>query len=193
MAVVQCDKGHYFDSEKYAKCPHCKRNLTKNPRRGISDVQTILETSCPDVADIALRKRLHIQLDDLVKNDRNEKTVGIFQTKMGYDPVVGWLVCVEGKEKGRDYRLHTGRNFIGRSLNSDIALVDDERITRENHCSVVFEPVRGEFWLARGKGDGVIVNGERLEDNRQLLADDTIEIGGCRFAFIPFCRRGRLW
>ncbi|WP_424766536.1 hypothetical protein [Paenibacillus sp. sgz302251] len=30
----------------------------------------------------------------------------------GIDPVVGWLVCVEGPHKGNDFRLHSERNLL---------------------------------------------------------------------------------
>lgn len=193
MAVVRCEKGHYFDNEKYAECPHCQSDLSEPPRRGISDMQTVLGASFPTVADRAMRQQLHIQLGSSGKSAEDEKTVGIFQMKKGCDPVVGWLVCVAGKERGRDFRLHAGRNFIGRALNNDIALVDDERVTREDHCSLVYEPGRSEFWLARGKGDDVLINGERLDINCQLQAEDKLEIGESRFVFIPFCKVDRLW
>ena len=32
-----------------------------------------------------------------------------------FDPVVEWLVCIDGPEKGRDYRIRSGNNYIGRS------------------------------------------------------------------------------
>lgn len=30
-----------------------------------------------------------------------------------FDPVVGWLVCIEGAAKGTDYRIHSQNNYIG--------------------------------------------------------------------------------
>ena len=37
-----------------------------------------------------------------------------------FDPVVGWLVCIEGATKGNDYRIHSQNNYIGRSARMDI-------------------------------------------------------------------------
>lgn len=45
--------------------------------------------------------------------DRGQ-TIALVQKEMGIDPVVGWLVCISGAEKGRDYRIHSDNNFIGR-------------------------------------------------------------------------------
>lgn len=36
------------------------------------------------------------------KEEDTGKTVGVFQKNMKIEPVVGWLICVEGPEKGRD-------------------------------------------------------------------------------------------
>ena len=29
-------------------------------------------------------------------------------------PVCGWLVCIEGARVGMDYKIHDGKNFVGR-------------------------------------------------------------------------------
>lgn len=190
MLVVQCENKHYFDQEQYEQCPHCQRTLPKKPRRGISEMQAAPEPS---------RTNNTAPKDGLTPykvpppQGQDEKTVGIFQVQAGIEPVVGWLVCVEGGETGRDFRLHAGRNFIGRAPSCDITLDSDRKISREQHCSVIFEPIRSEFWLSRGNGDAVSVNGERLENNCKLQAEDRIVIGSYRFVFVPFCSAERSW
>ena len=37
--------------------------------------------------------------------EQSNKTVAVFRQQHGIDPVVGWLVCINGPEKGNDYRL----------------------------------------------------------------------------------------
>jgi hypothetical protein len=123
---------------------------------------------------------------------QDEKTVGIFRTEKGSDPVVGWLVCVSGQEKGRDYRLHAGRNEIGRAIKSDVALVDDERVSRNNHCSVIFEPRKCTFHLVHGDGE-TLVGGNQLSESIPLTDGAAFEIGGSTFVFVPFCKEGRTW
>lgn len=191
MAVVKCGKGHFFDDAKYAACPHCENDLPANPRRGISDEMTVFGAAAP-AAGAGARQKVHVDLG-APGAAADEKTVGIFRTEKGCDPVVGWLVCTGGREKGRDFRLHAGRNYIGRAMKSDVALVDDERVSRDDHCSIVFEPRRGSFHLVRGEGEGVLVNGERLHDSRALAGDEEIEIGASVFVFVPFCGEGRSW
>jgi len=29
VKIVQCNKNHYYDADKYSECPHCKNGLKK--------------------------------------------------------------------------------------------------------------------------------------------------------------------
>lgn len=185
MAVARCAQGHFFDDEKFAECPHCKNPPPR--RRPLGDTLTEYRPSSAQGAG----GHIKVNLGPALPGD--EKTVGIFQKALGCDPVVGWLVCVRGRETGRDYRLRAGRNLVGRAINMDISLPDDAQISREDHCSIVFEPKRCIFLLARGVGDGVLVNGARLAESLVLDGGETIEIGTSSFVFIPFCGEGRSW
>ena len=40
-------------------------------------------------------------------------------------PIVGWLVCVEGPEKGKDFRVYQKLNMIGKSERAGIRLRDE--------------------------------------------------------------------
>lgn len=191
MAVICCAKGHYYDNEKFSECPHCKQQAASPQKRILNDELTVLglSGSSPE-GEVNQKIQVNLGVSSFIED---EKTIGIFRREHGYEPVVGWLVCTEGKEKGRDFRLHAGRNFIGRSLKSDIALVDDERISKEDHCSVVYEPKQSIFMLMRGIGDGVSVEGQRLEESIPLQGREIIEMGSGTFVFVPFCGEERKW
>jgi len=192
MAVERCVNGHFYDNAKFSECPHCKNELPVNTRMGLNEGKTMFGPSIPDVAAAAMRPQVRIDMGGAPVGPKDEKTVGVFRTQKGYDPVVGWLVCIDGGDKGRDYRLHVGRNFIGRSMKSDIALIDDERISRDDHCSIIFEPKKCVYAIVRGEGE-VLVGGLPLGGSQTLTGDEVIEIGASSFVFIPFCKEGRLW
>ncbi len=185
MAVTKCKEGHFYDSEKFSECPHCKEPLKK--RRVISDEMTQFQYTPPATNS----GRRNINLGSASVGD--EKTVGIYRSNMGVDPVVGWFVCIKGSEKGRSYILHAGRNYIGRDLKMDISIPDDESITREDHCSLVFEPKSVVFVLVRGLGETLLVNGENVENSYTLKGDEHISLGNSEFIFVPFCKEGRVW
>lgn len=178
MAINKCENGHYYDSEKYDICPHCGKKDVATPASG----DVVVES-----------KQERIALGGSRPDSGEEKTIGLFVKSKGADPVVGWLVCVAGKERGRDYRIFSGRNFVGRSAKMQIYIPDDPEVSRENHCSIVYEPIKKEFLIAPGTGTGTFLNGERLDSAKKLKNGDKIEIGGITLDFVPYCGEGRNW
>jgi hypothetical protein len=115
-------------------------------------------------------------------------TVAAIKARTGIDPVVGWLVCIKGANKGRDYRLHSDRNQLGRAPNMDVCIEGDETISRENHCQIVFSPRTRSFSLIPGAGRNLIyLNGQDVVTAMQLLPHDKIDLGEGGFVFVPFC------
>ena len=175
--------GHFYDDGKFASCPHCDSS-----GGGFDDVKTV----SGDVAERMRRAAGQQIIEFGTVTQGDEKTIGIYKKKHGWDPVTGWLVCVSGPERGRDYRLHTGRNFLGRAVNMDISVPGDGEISREYHCSVVFEPKSQTFLLAPGSAN-TYHNGQALTESVTLSASDVIGAGVSEFVFIPFCAGGRTW
>lgn len=55
-------------------------------------------------------------------------------------PVCGWLVCIAGPRQGKDYKIKSGKNFIGRADDMDIQILGDNKIDRRSHAIIVFDP-----------------------------------------------------
>jgi len=172
--------GHFYDNSKFSSCPHCIE--------GMEDRKTVSGA----ISQLMQSKSPQAKLVDFgAVKQGDEKTVGIYKKK-GWDPVTGWLVCVKGPEKGRDYRLHAGRNFLGRAPQMDISIADDQQISREHHCSVVFEPKGRMFLLVPGSSI-TYLNGKQVSEAEALKSGDSIDAGASEFIFIPFCGEEREW
>ena len=178
MAIVRCEKGHYYDDTKFSSCPHCGVRLSAFP----SEEGPTVSLKRGEGLTWPLREQTY----------QEEKTRGVFSSRFNGEPVVGWLVCVKGAERGRDYRIHPSRNFIGRSAQMDICIFDDPRISRERHAALVYDPVSRKFLLQPGQGP-VSVNDVLLTDTRELKEGDRLELGDAVYLFIPFCKEGREW
>jgi Inner membrane component of T3SS, cytoplasmic domain len=110
------------------------------------------------------------------------------------DPVAGWLVCLEGPDRGRDFRLHMEKNFIGRAPNMDVVLDGDNTVSRERHAIVIFDPKKKMFWALPGEASGLVyLNGEIVNSPVQMKADDILEIGLTKLVLIPFCGDRYSW
>jgi len=190
MAILKCDNGHFYDNAKFPECPHCSGEASQITRQELNEGRTMFLPSDSGAAPSGEKQKVRIDMGGTGPAD--EKTVGVYRTEKGCDPVVGWLVCISGGEKGRDYRLHAGRNFIGRGLKCDVSLPDDAQISRENHCSIVFEPKKCTYAMISGDGE-VYVSGEFISASKPLTGDEVIAIGASLFIFIPYCKEGRTW
>jgi len=116
------------------------------------------------------------------------KTVAMFYTEEGIDPVVGWLVCVGGKEKGQDYRVHSDNNFIGRSEKMDVCIKGDDTISRENQAILTYDSGEKVYYFSPGEGRSVVrLNGKAILQTVQLQPYDKVTIGKTEFIFIPLC------
>jgi hypothetical protein len=115
-------------------------------------------------------------------------TVGIFQKQTGIDPVVGWLVCIKGTNKGRDYRLHSDLNKVGRAPNMDVCIEGDETISRENHCQIAYSTRSKSFNVVPGDGRNLIyLNDKEVLSAAPLKSYDRLDLGESSFYFVPFC------
>lgn len=126
--------------------------------------------------------------------DEDIKTTGRIQKKLGIDPVVGWLVCIDGADKGKDYRLLGRINTIGRSEKMDVCIKGDQTISSVNHARIGYGDKNNRFTLIPAEGTNVIyLNGEEVYIPTVLAPYDVIEIGETALAFIPFCSAKFTW
>ncbi len=110
------------------------------------------------------------------------------------EPVCGWLVCIEGVQRGMDYKIRTGKNFVGRADDMDIQILGDNAISRRNHAIVVYDPKNRKTVLLPGESTGIAyLNGEAVYMPQEMNAYDIIELGKCKFLFTPFCGENFEW
>ncbi len=182
MKLIRCDRGHYYDSQQHSSCPSC----------GVPglEVQVTQARAAQPEAAVPVTQAFG------QGGERNDVgvTVAMVRKKIGMDPVVGWLVCVQGPEKGRDYRVRSERNGIGRGADMAVCIGGDEAISRENHAYISFNPRKGSFRIAPGDGRGMTyLNGEEVDVPMPLLAYDRIELGQTHLLFVPLCGEHFNW
>lgn len=198
MDVKRCGKGHFFDADIYTDCPYCNKADKKPDAKDYADFSTPDYRNDLTMMEIQGERELGMQLtqmyaEEVDGDDDNEKTIGLSFTSAGINPVVGWLVCEDGPERGRSYPLYAGRNFIGRSHRSDVSIYDDNSISRENHCSIIFEPNESCFFLLPSSNAVTMYGGNVLRGETLLENEDTFTIGNSTFRLIAYCKKGRTW
>lgn len=164
MPIIQCDKGHRYDNKKFKECPFCKATVEEASQGGNEDAQDFLGSS-----------------------------IGLLESTIDRIPVVGWIVCVKGPERGRDFRIKSGKNSIGRSWKMDISIAKDEALMQAGHAHIIYSTQDSSFRLVSGDGVAILRNGEPVTQETLLEENDQIRLGASEFIFVPYCKKGRQW
>lgn len=200
MNLVRCEKGHFYDEERFASCPHCA-NMNE-PQSGIEITEPFDDENLTMKLDEELNKssaastsnKSQSSLSQAIAEAKSkepgdeQKTVGYFNKAIGSEPVVGWLVCVEGNHFGEDFKLKSGRNFVGRAKNMDVILDGDPSISREKHAIILYEPKNNIFIAQPGDSKELFyLNDKVVLSSVEMNANDVISLGETKLLFIPCC------
>lgn len=112
----------------------------------------------------------------------------------GGQPVVGWMVCIEGSNYGNCFNLYGGKNFIGRAPEMDICLAGDNTVSRVKHAIIIYEPKERKFFAQPGESHELFyLNDSVVLTSAQIKDRDVITIGKTSLVFVPFCDERYGW
>ena len=278
MAIIRCDKGHYYDNTKFSQCPQCgvlpilqeekqveKREekpyrfsfFRKEARKKLDDDKTVaLETEDDDVTialseddnnkTIALEQEdddvtvalseedddvtislesddddktvaLETEDDDVtiaLSEDNDDKTIALDpendkdvmeviekkqednnsglelqRTEHGY--IAGWIVCLNGKNRGIDYRIYKGFNRMVYQRN-EIYMTMEPKSDDYVAGAVVYDDASNRFFIMAQEST-IKWNGKVVSGAEELCTGDQIEVESQNFEFVAFCREGKSW
>lgn len=193
MAITRCPNGHFYDPDNSSACPWCAV-----PAGNQEGTRQVYPNTIPIGGESGSTVRVSPQSAPKVSPARSSidegHTVAVVRKKTGIDPVVGWLVCVKGPERGRDYQIRSEKNAVGRSDSMDICIAGDESISRNDHAFVVYDPKKNVFRIQAGLSRGLVyLNGEEVVNSEAMKAYDRVEMGESTFVFVPFCGENYQW
>lgn len=191
MALTECANGHLYDSDQYTSCPYCSGNMNRvefsaapasEPGRTVGALGGFPQGTEVGATVAPPSYQARRQGAD------TGKTVAVFQKNFSREPVTGWIVCIEGPEKGKDYRIAAKNNSIGRNESSDICIKGDQTISRENHARLSYDGKHNNFYLIPGEStNNIYINDEPVYVPTRLNKGDVLELGESKFKFTPFC------
>ncbi len=221
MELKYCKNGHAYDPSITPECPECAALSKKEGTVPLEEYSIALEHSPdygktipldPNLMGNPMKKTEQVNKqtdhwanhDDYVSGGMVNQRGDSYGPTMQVDylkqegaitqPVVGWLVCINGPEKGRDYRIHAQNNYIGRAKNNDICIPGDPTVSRERHAIVAYDLRSRAFYFAPCGGASIVYcNGAPVFNNVQLSQGDRVEIGQCTFMFVPLCGENFQW
>ena len=164
MKLERCENGHVYNASQHKECPYC--NSERLEQAEVREEIVAMDT---------------VEIED-------ETTQSYWANEIAVEPVVGWLVCTDGYDKGKDYKLKTEKNFIGRTPEMDICIEGDNSISRKNHAIIAYNPKNRQFVITPGEGTGIVyVQNEAVYAPLSLKSFDVIEMGTSKFVFVALC------
>ena len=162
-----CSNGHQME-DSWQLCPYCQRTGYQSPRGAASLAQTRLE------------------MDSLAQTQAAPPLVGPRKTVLLSDAIrktalVGWVVVMDGDQRGEDFRIHEGPNTIGSAPDSDIVLKD--QTISAKHASIRYKD--GKFFLSDlDSSNGTFLNGlDECVARVELNDADILRLGAVTLKF----------
>ncbi len=184
--MVRCDAGlHHYNPEQHSSCPYCRkvpvdvgetRRAPEQPAAAPKGVTRIVAENAPRGGGDETRR---------ISPDGME----------GVQPVVGWLVCTKGSNRGRDYRIKAGKNSIGREPQNAIQITGDQSISREAQAFIFYDDKSTRFHFKDGEQNQNLnyVNDETVMAPVELKKGDRVQIGDTLLMFVPLCDDSFKW
>ncbi len=206
MNLKRCNNGHFYDADKFTTCPHC------NPTVSASEVTVAMDpgdmdpqvraaagtfgdedsktVSLQDAVSAAVEREAAAPAAPAASYGASDdsKTVSFYAASFGTEPTVGWLTCIEGDHYGKSFPLKSGRNFIGRNPDMDVALTGDQSVSRERHAVLIYEP-RAKCFIAQA-GDArelFYLNDKVVLNNEMMKNYDILSVGNEKLIFVALC------
>lgn len=215
MDIVRCENGHFYDASENPTCPQCAADAangtvgieqipaTSPVMAAIDDSGPLIEAIPPTVPVGRNSETVPVNNPGFTPNDFMPGDVYQAGTPLdpipatkphyennvyGFRPITGWLVCVEGPNKGTDYRVVSGNNNIGRSESSNICILNDAEVSYSDHATITYDPKSRKFYFGLKSGSNpVYVNGNIVFSPVEVKAFDEILVGSTKLIFVPFC------
>lgn len=197
-----CPKGHAYDSS-LPSCPFCLPNQGGNlsPTAPVNQYGGNLSPTAPvnqyrgnqggSVGPTVPVQQKTVFIGDLSVTSNATSTQQATQARVR--PVVGWLVCVQGPDIGKDFRLHTHFNHVGRNEDQDVCL-SDPTVSGE-HFTVSYDMQHNHYFAdMNSKGSTfVYINSYPLGGRTVLKKGDQIKVGNSLLVFIPLEQQDVKW
>lgn len=213
MADKRCENGHFID-ESWDLCPYCPAESGEQdipvvrPARAVAPAEpapapaparplTAVPQPRREAAPVAPAAPPPVA--PMSTPPPIERTVAVMKagvTTPDATPmkryVVGWLVGLNGPNRGESFPVRMGRNVLGRDKRSDIVVTDDQ--ASSHHADLVFRPEERRFILMdHNSTNGTYVNETEIEPRKDLAGHDVIRIGSQKFLFLPLIRDDFYW
>ncbi len=192
--LVDCPKGHVYDSLENNSCPWCPSDGAELPTDNSKTVILGGEEGAPNPNTVKISSdtiassgqgkpiahdlgKTIIRRPDDDNSEENSSKQSVQRRRLR-----GWLVTYDHADYGDDYKITEGSNTIGSKSDNSITIADSS--ISSSHAIILYK--QGEFLLSdEMSSNGTFVNGEELQPRIPVkISDgDNIKVGDTSFLF----------
>lgn len=182
MSTKMCPNGHIMEAS-WDRCPYCPA-AGAPPRPAVPPTRVQAAAAPPAPAMPAPPPMPMPQPVAAARpSAAAKKTRMIFEDKKM--PVAGWLVALNGRHKGEDFKIREGKTLVGKDASCDVVLTDD--YISGSHATIKFVEQDGEriFIITDlDSSNGTFLNDSEEPIAREELVDnDTVMFGQTKMKF----------
>lgn len=180
--LITCPNGHRYDPELTPECPECAM---------MEGFQLDLEELILDDREFA-NGDIGLENIDVSGNcDAEGDTIQLAITEC----TAGWLVCLEGRERGKSFPLYCMSNYIGHSRKNAVCLENDLSVAALEDCVIVYDDEDAKFYFSVTENALRLrrLNGRPVLSTVELKQGDVLTIGNSNFLFVPLCGEAFRW
>lgn len=106
----------------------------------------------------------------------------------------GWLVTVREPDFGKVYPLRCGKNSIGRAEAMDVAIRNDQTVSRQEHAWIEYRRETKAFVVSTGRNRSLIyINDDPVFKPTAMRKNDILYVGDTELMLIPCCDEKFCW
>lgn len=204
MAFSECENGHIYDTQQYTSCPYCKN---KEVRIEFGTSNDTIGKTAPISMGSSIGKTAPISMGSNIgktvpvsAGSNIGKTVpvsagsNIDKTVSVSSKVYGWLVSIDGKDCGTDYKITSANCTVGTAIDADVLLSGVDSTYSGKLFRICFDKRGGQFYIVPDQGfTDIYIGGEPVFTQRMIPTGTQLEVGGTKYVFVAFCNEKFSW
>ncbi len=182
--------GVNIDSEKFKK----SLNLPEEPPTRIATGAEVSPVSSPNSPFPSSDPVTRVVIGSKKPSDINQPSAST-SSNIVSDPVVGWVVIIDGPGKGIGLQIGSGQNTLARGHQARVQIdFGDHEISRESHSIITYDPKHNNYYIQPGLGTNLTYLGEEPVLSPTMLSHGSrIVIGSTTLRFIALCDDSFSW
>ncbi len=181
-----------LDGEEFKKPPTLPE---EPPTRVASGVRTPHESSS-DFASSTSEPRTRVIISPKKPVEQAKSSdPPLVSSDIASDPVVGWVVIIDGPGRGIGLQLGAGQNTVARGSQARVCIdFGDHEISRESHSIITYDPKHNKYYIQPGLGTNLTYLGEEpVLSPTPLTHGSRIVLGSTTLRFIALCDDAFSW